>query len=97
MLLKRYFTKIRNADGHNSSTENDRTHYTSNVTTGPSHALPGRDFVRQPEYSLGTDTTAHSHSLPGRDSVGQPDEIANPEYSKRLSVSPSNSHLYEFC
>jgi hypothetical protein len=68
--------------------ENDGTHYTSNVTTPPSQALPGRDSVWQPEYSLSTDTTPPSHSLPGRDSVGKPDEVPTLKYSKRPSVSP---------
>ena len=59
---------------------------TSNVMTPPSHTLSGRDSVGQPgTESLLTDTLARG--------VAE----KSPNYSKRLSDSPPNSHLYEFC
>ena len=101
MSLRRFLTKIRNAEADQSSMENDRPHsYTSSVTTAPSHTLPGRDSESQPENSL-TDTTAPSHILPGRASVWhsltntlgvEESQIATTDYSKRMSVSHSNSH-----
>ena len=98
MSLRRFLTKIRNAEADQSSMENDRPHsYTSSVTTAPSHTLPGR--VSQPENSF-TDTTAPSHILPGRASVWhsltntlgvEESQIATTDYSKRMSVSHPNS------
>ena len=57
--------------------------YTSNVTTAPSHTLAGRDStMTQPGSSL-TDTLG----------IAEKSEVATTNYSKRLSVSPPNSHL----
>ena len=90
MSLRRFLTKNRKAEVNRSSLENDRpptSTYTSNVTTTPSHTLPGRDSVRQPEYSL-TDTLGHG--------VAEASQVATPDYSKRPSVSQSISHLSKF-
>ena len=80
MLLRRFLTKNRKAEAQadQSTLGNDRSPeppYISNVTTTPSLTLPGRDFVRQPEYSL-TDT------------IGVPASQATTDYSKRTSGSP---------
>ena len=100
MSLRRFLAKFRNAKGDQSSIENDGTPPTPNVTTAPSHSIPGRDSqaVRQPEYSL-TDT-APSQTLSGRGSAWQPEssftdtigtaenfKVATLNHSKRPSVS----------
>ena len=80
MSLRRFLTKIRNTEDDRSSLGKDRrSSYTSVVTTTPSNTLPGRDSVRQPDYSpLG---------------ITEASQVATPNYSKHPYVSNSNSHL----
>ena len=77
--MRRFLTKNRKADQNSPTTSISST---SNVTTTPSHVLPGRDSesVRQPEYSL-TDTLGRG--------VAEASQVAIPDYSKRrLFLSP---------
>ena len=88
MSLQRFPPTNRKAEVDQSSLGNDGTPtntYASNDTTAP-YNLPGRDSVRQPGSSL-TNTLG----------VAEKYKVANPNYSKRLSGSPRNSHLCEFC
>ena len=107
--MRRFFSTNRKAEADRSVLEND-SNYTSNVTTSPdttapSHTLPGRDSLREPEYTIDSTytsnvTTAPSHTLPGRDSVWQREytigvpgssQVVTPNYSK--SRCPSVSSL----
>ena len=84
MSLRRYIPTNRNdeADLSRSSLEFDgNPTYTSNVTTPPTHNLPGRDSVREPDET--------KPSLADKFRV-----IANPNYSKRPS---GNSLYFSFC
>ena len=83
MSLRRFLPTTRNAEA-------DRTlapTYTSNVMTPPSHTLPGRDSVRQPDETLGK--SSHTDTL----GVAEKSRVTTPNYSKYLSDSSPNSHL----
>jgi hypothetical protein len=71
MSLRRFLPTNRKAEADQSSLENDRLPtYTPNVTTTPTHTLPGRDSESSLADTLG---------------VAETSEIATPNYSKRPS------------
>jgi hypothetical protein len=53
MFLRRFLPKNRQAEANRSSmpvrVEDILPAYTSNITMAPTHTLPGRDSVREPE------------------------------------------------
>ena len=94
MALRRFPSTNRKAEAGQSSFGNDRTlapTYTSNFMTSPYHTLPGRDSVRQLDETIG------KSSLTDTLGVAEKSRVTTPNYSKRLSDSPPDSHLCEFC
>jgi hypothetical protein len=79
MSLRRFLPTNRKAEANQKNDIRPPTTYTSNVTTTPTHTLPGRDS----ESSL-TDTLG----------VAETSEVATPNYSKRPSGKFNFTFVY---